>query len=90
VPVAEIALRSSYPNPFRGVTTIIYELSRSRHVVLSVYDLLGRKVATLVDEVRPAGLNRVSFDANAYPSGVYLYRIEGGGMESTGRMALLD
>ena len=56
---------------------------------LSVYDLLGREVAVLVDEVRAAGSHQVSFDASALGSGVYLYRLTAGAETITRRMTLI-
>jgi hypothetical protein len=70
------ALDQNYPNPFNPVTTIEFALGGSGQVSLAVYDVLGRKVATLVDGVQHAGSYRVSFNAAALSSGVYFYRLE--------------
>ena len=72
-----IALLQNYPNPFNPQTTIPFVLSSPQHVRLEVFDLLGRKVATLVDEVRAAGEYDVAFDAMQLPSGVYVYQLKG-------------
>ena len=75
-PPAEIALSQNYPNPFQGITTIEYVLPAPTRVALTVYDLLGRQVRTLVDEVRGQGRHQVQFDAAGLPSGMYFYRFE--------------
>jgi len=69
------ALEQNYPNPFNPVTNIRFSLSESAHVSLKVYDLLGREVATLVDEMRVPGLYDERFDARSLASGTYLYRL---------------
>jgi len=70
------ALHQNYPNPFNPVTTIAYDIPRQAHVVLAVYDVLGRKVAELVNETLPAGSYSVQFDGSGLSSGVYVYRLE--------------
>ena len=75
-----------YPNPFAGAATIAYELSNTSHVVLRIYDILGRELAVLVDERQGAGLHSAQLDASAWPSGVYLYRLEVGSQVATGRL----
>jgi murein DD-endopeptidase MepM/ murein hydrolase activator NlpD len=66
-------LHQNYPNPFNPVTNISFELASDSDVVLSVYDLLGRKIETLVDGRKPAGAHTVYFDAHFLPAGVYIY-----------------
>ena len=70
------ALFQNYPNPFNPSTMISYQLQRESHVNLSVFDLLGRTVETLVDEVAPAGGHDVRWNAANVASGVYYYRLE--------------
>ncbi len=82
-------LAQNYPNPFSGRTTIEYAVARTGPVVLTVYDVLGREVATLVDAVEPAGSHRVAFDARALPSGIYMYRFEADGVTMARRMTLV-
>ncbi len=68
-------LFQNYPNPFNPATTIRYELPAVSEVKLSVFDMLGREVASLVNERRDAGVHEVRFDASHLASGVYLYRL---------------
>jgi hypothetical protein len=67
---------SSAPNPFRDVTTIRFALSETGPVRLTVYNVAGREVARLVDEVRGAGPNEVQFSGEGLANGVYYYRLE--------------
>lgn len=71
----EFALRQNYPNPFNPSTSISFQLSAVSFVKLSVYDELGREIAALVNEEKSAGVHTVSWNAQNFPSGVYLYRI---------------
>ncbi len=70
------ALGRNYPNPFADRTTFEYALPETQPVRVRVYDLLGRVIATLVDEVQPAGTYRVTFEATGLSNGVYIYRLE--------------
>jgi len=70
-------LEQNFPNPFNPSTTIYYELPAESKVNLQVFNVLGQLVATLVDENKPAGYHEVRFDATAFPSGVYFYRMQG-------------
>jgi hypothetical protein len=82
-------LRSNYPNPFNSSTTIEYGLPEAGRVRIDIYDLLGRKVETLMDGDMQAGRHRVVWDASGYSSGVYFYRIEAGDFADTKRMVYL-
>ncbi|GMR25365.1 MAG: hypothetical protein BMS9Abin39_0659 [Ignavibacteria bacterium] len=86
-------LDNNYPNPFNPSTTIRYELSSAGRVVLKVFDILGNKVATLVNEEKPAGSYQVRFEAKGITSGVYFYRLSVAGKErsysETKKMILL-
>jgi hypothetical protein len=86
---SESKLLQNYPNPFNPSTVIAYTISRSDHVSLRVYDLLGREVANLVDEVQSPGDHAVRFEAANLASGVYLYRLESGKTSFTRRLILL-
>lgn len=88
-PPAGFRLYASYPNPFHDATTIAFETTGAARVSVDVYDLLGRRVATLMDEERPAGRHTVRWDAGAAPAGTYLYRVSAGRAVATGRMALV-
>ena len=70
------ALLQNYPNPFNPSTLIAFQLPAADHVSLEVLNVLGEKVATLVDEIRTEGLHEVRFDASSFASGVYLYRLK--------------
>jgi hypothetical protein len=80
---------SGYPNPFNSSTTIGYGLPDVGRVRIDIFDLLGRKVETLVDDKQKAGRHRVVWDASRYSSGVYFYRIEAGDFVETKRMVYL-
>jgi hypothetical protein len=82
-------LKNNYPNPFNPTTTISYQLPEQRHVRISVYNVVGQLVATLVDENIAAGYHNVVWDAINQPSGIYMYRIEAGDFVQTNRMVLL-
>ena len=82
-------LEQNYPNPFNPVTTIRYDLAKVGHVRLEVSDLLGRRVAVLVDAVQEAGAQEVRFDARDLPSGMYLYRLRVEDFVSVKKMVLL-
>ena len=86
---AEVALLGNYPNPFNPETTIRYALPRAGMVRLAVYDLLGREVATLVDELQPAGRHAARFHADDLQSGVYAYRLHTGDKEVVRTMVLV-
>ncbi len=82
-------LTSNYPNPFTHTTTIEYALPASGRVRLSVYDVLGREVAILVDGVQHAGKHTSVFDGTSLPSGTWFYRLEAAGQARTGLMTLM-
>lgn len=83
------SLLQNYPNPFNPATSIRYSLATNEHVTLRVIDLLGRVVATLIDEKQHAGAHTVTFNAAALASGVYLYRIDAGSFVQTRKMMFL-
>lgn len=72
----ELGYHRNYPNPFRDQTTIGYSLDQPQHVLLEVYDLIGRRVETLVDSWQEAGSYDVLFDARGVSAGSYVYRLQ--------------
>lgn len=66
---------SNYPNPFNPSTTINYQIPNAGYVTMKVFDILGREVATLVDEVKESGLYSATFDGSRFTSGVYFVRV---------------
>jgi hypothetical protein len=82
----EVVLDQNYPNPFNPATVIVYSVPARSHVTLTVYDLLGRTVATLVNETRDAGRHHVVFDAAGLSTGVYFYRLQAGEVSFTKKM----
>ena len=85
----EFALEQNYPNPFNPATTIKFSIPEQSRVTLKIYDVLGREVRTLVNEVRNAGSHEVNFDASNLASGMYIYSIEAGEFISSKKMILL-
>lgn len=83
------ALHANYPNPFNPQTTIRFDVTAPAHVRLSIFDVLGRKVATLIDQPLPPGTHQAIFDARDLPSGAYFYRLEAAAYQETRRMVLL-
>ncbi len=88
-PPVRFVLFQNYPNPFNPVTFIDYSLEQRQHVELSVYNVLGKKVAVLENDSRSAGLHRVRFDASSLPSDIYFYRLKAGDRVSTKKMILV-
>lgn len=84
----QFAISQNYPNPFNATTTIRYELPTASDVAMQIFDVAGRKVATLVSECQEAGPHFVTWDASKTPSGVYFYRIQAGAFIET-KMCLL-
>ncbi|MCI0514228.1 T9SS type A sorting domain-containing protein [candidate division KSB1 bacterium] len=80
----------NYPNPFNPSTTIEFSLPTSNHVVLKVYDVLGKEILTLVDETLAAGQHQVHFDARHLASGVYFYKIQAGDFTRMKKMVLMQ
>ena len=86
---AEFMLYGNHPNPFNPATIIRFDLPVSANVRLEIYDLLGRKLETLVDGHRPAGSYEMLFDASRFAGGAYIYRIQAGEYTSSRSMLLL-
>ncbi len=83
------SLLQNYPNPFNASTTITYELNQTDAVSLTVFDILGRNVKTLVDQTQQPGTYRILFDASHLASGVYFYVLRTTGQREQRRMLLL-
>jgi ligand-binding sensor domain-containing protein len=83
------ALNQNYPNPFNPTTTITFSVGTHSYVSLQVYDMLGREVATLINQEKLAGRYQVTFDASKLSSGVYFYRLKAGSYIQTQKMLLL-
>lgn len=88
VPV-EYALSQNYPNPFNPTTKINFALPKSGLVTMKIYDILGKEVATLVNEVKNAGTYTVDFNASNLTSGVYFYKVSVNGFSEVKKMLLL-
>jgi len=83
------ALEQNYPNPFNPVTGIRFQIPEVSRVSLAVYDLLGREVAGLVDEQKNAGRYEVMWDASAFPTGMYVYRLIAGNSVAVRKLLLI-
>ena len=83
------ALEQNYPNPFYPVTTIRFDVPQQTHVTLTIHDLVGREVATLVDELLPRGSFTRNWHAEGIPSGIYLYRLLAGNHVEMKKMTLM-
>jgi hypothetical protein len=83
------SLSQNYPNPFNPATTINYQIPLAGHVSLKVYDILGREVATLVNEEISAGNYEIKFDGSHLSSGVYFYTLQSGSFNETKKLILI-
>jgi hypothetical protein len=89
IPISKFALDQNYPNPFNPNTAIRFSIAKSEFVVLTLYDVLGHEVETLVAEQLPGGKYEITFDAGKHPSGVYLYCIRAGEFTQARMMMLI-
>ena len=85
----DFALEQNYPNPFNPSTQINFNVANRSNVKLTVFDILGREVATLVDKEMMPGKYNVVFDAGDLPAGIYFYKIQAGKYSQTNKMILL-
>jgi hypothetical protein len=95
----EFMLSQNYPNPFNPTTTIIFKIDHNSFVSLIVYDILGNKIATLINDEKPAGSYEVNFpasggstsggNASQLSSGIYFYRLQVGSFVETKKMMLI-
>jgi hypothetical protein len=86
---AKFALYKNYPNPFNSSTTIAFDLAEPEKVSLTIFDVTGRPVARLVDEMMDAGRYARLFDRGALSSGLYIYRLTAGPFTDVGRMLVV-
>ncbi len=82
-------LYQNYPNPFNPSTTIRYSIPNTQFTLLKVYNVLGKEIATLVNEKKPAGSYEVTFDNEGVSSGIYFYTLSAGNFSETKRMIFL-
>jgi hypothetical protein len=85
----DYSISQNFPNPFNPITSISYTIPKTGNVKMVIFDVLGREVATLVNEVKTPGTYAVRFDASNFASGVYMYRIESGNFADTKKMLLV-
>jgi Secretion system C-terminal sorting domain len=82
-------LQQNYPNPFNSTTTINYSLIEAGNVRLTIYNAIGSKVATIVNEYKPAGKYAVHFNGSNLASGIYICRMESGNYITAKKLILL-
>ncbi len=80
-------LEQNYPNPFNPATVINYQLPMANHVSLKLYDVVGREVATIVNEIKIAGKYSITFNASHLSSGLYFYKLTAGAFSETKKMS---
>jgi hypothetical protein len=85
----KFSLSQNYPNPFNPSTVINYSLAASERVQITVYDLLGKEIKTLVNEVKGPGSHQVTFNASGISSGVYFYKISAGSFLDIKKMVVV-
>jgi len=85
----EFRLEQNYPNPFNPSTTIRFALPKTSNVTIKIYDVLGRQVATLVDEKYQPGVYKIIFEAGELASGLYIYRIQTQSFTQSRKLMLL-
>jgi len=86
---SQYQLSQNYPNPFNPTSVISYALPEAGQVRISVYNILGKKVADLVDELQPAGYHQIEIDARNYASGIYYYVMKARGFSAIKKMAIV-
>jgi len=85
----DFSLSQNYPNPFNPFTKIRFSIPQSENVTLKIYDVIGNRVATIVDEMKSSGDYNIIFNAEEFSSGVYYYSLEAGSYVATKKMTLL-
>lgn len=89
LPIAHFQLDENYPNPFQGSTTISFTLAAPQHVTLEIFDVLGRRVATLVDAMKGPGTHQAALDAGGFSAGLYVYRLSADDHQAARTMLLV-
>ncbi|MEJ5304867.1 MAG: T9SS type A sorting domain-containing protein, partial [Ignavibacteria bacterium] len=84
----EFKLSQNYPNPFNPSTLIEYSVAKPEHITIKVYNVLGKEVATLVDEMKEPGVYSVRFDASNLSSGIYFYKLQSESYNAVKKMIL--
>lgn len=84
----KLELHQNYPNPFNPSTTIKFSLPTSQLVKLTIYDVLGQKIATIIDGIYEQGIHEAQFEAKNLNSGIYFYRLQTETMDITRKMIL--
>lgn len=84
-----LELNQNYPNPFNPTTNIEFALPENSQTTLEVFDMLGQRVATLIDQPMSAGTHSINFDASYLTSGIYIYRIQAGNSVQTRKLTLI-
>lgn len=87
--VSKFDLQQNYPNPFNPTTQIRFSLAEQSQVTLKVYNILGKEIATLVNDVKSAGVHEIGFDGSGLASGVYFYTLQAGKFTRTNKMILI-
>ena len=85
----EYAMTQNYPNPFNPATRISYQLPEAGNVKITVFDISGKQIATLVNGQQNAGFYDINFDGSRFASGVYFYKLEAGNFVETKKMLLI-
>ena len=85
----EYALIAAYPNPFNPITKITYGLPENTDIQITVYDMGGTQIITLVNTFQTAGYHTISWNASSYPSGVYLIRMDSGEFSQIQKVVLV-
>ena len=83
------SLQHNYPNPFNPTTTISFSIPEFGFITITAYDITGKKLETLTNEVLNVGYYTISWNASSYPTGVYFIRMDSGGFTQTQKVVLL-
>ena len=85
----QFSLSQNFPNPFNPNTIISFEIPVGTLVTINLFDVLGRQVKVLMNEIKEAGYYEINFDARELPSGTYVYKLSAGNFVETKKMVLL-